>query len=172
LCIAIYSQEVQLKDLILVMDEPENHLHPSVIIEVLEQIQKCVTKGQIWIATHSVPLLAHFDPSLLWYVENGKIAPAGKTPESVLHDLLGNDEEIARLQDFISLPAQFATSKYAFECLFEPKTLMTASSDRQSWQIREELKVLSADGKIKILDYGAGGTMYRWNFCIIWKKGG
>ena len=37
-CLAIYSQEQALKDLILVLDEPENHLHPSIIIETI-----CVT---------------------------------------------------------------------------------------------------------------------------------
>ena len=44
-CLAIYSQEESLKDLILVLDEPENHLHPSVIIETIEKIQKCVNNG-------------------------------------------------------------------------------------------------------------------------------
>ena len=39
-CLAIYSQETALKDLILILDEPENHLHPSVIIETIERIQK------------------------------------------------------------------------------------------------------------------------------------
>jgi ABC-type cobalamin/Fe3+-siderophores transport system ATPase subunit len=156
LCIAIYSQEIALKDVILVMDEPENHLHPSVIIEVIERIQKLVTNGQIWISTHSVPLLAHFDPTLLWYVENGKIAYAGKTPENVLRSLLGNDEEIAKLQNFISLPAQFAMSKYAFECLLEPPVVMTGSNDPQIRQIRSEFMALSTTGKLHILDYGAG----------------
>ena len=76
-CLALYSQETALKDLILVLDEPENHLHPSVIIETIERILNCVTNGQIWVATHSIPLLAHFNPSQLWYVEKGKISYAG-----------------------------------------------------------------------------------------------
>jgi len=156
LCVAIYSQGVALNDLILVMDEPENHLHPSVIIETLEQIQKSVTNGQIWIATHSIALLAHFDSSALWYVESGKITYAGRTPESVLRSLLGKDDEIVRLQDFISLPAQFATSKYAFECLLEPRALQTASNDTQVRQIRSELRSITKNGKIRVLDYGAG----------------
>ncbi|TAL69065.1 MAG: hypothetical protein EPN82_08240 [Bacteroidetes bacterium] len=155
-CLLIYSQETALKDLILVMDEPENHLHPSVIIELLNRIQKFVSNGQIWIATHSIPLLAHFDPSLIWYVENNKISYAGKIPEKVLSSLLGDENEIAKLQDFISLPAQYATSNYAFECLFEPKTIMTGSNDIQSYQIREELIKLTKEGKLRVLDYGAG----------------
>lgn len=155
-CLAIYSQEAALNDLILVLDEPENHLHPSVIIETIERIQKCVSNGQIWIATHSIPLLAHFDPSLIWYVENNKISHAGKIPEKVLHSLLGNEDEVAKLQDFISLPSQYATSRYAFESLFEPGAVLTGSTDPQSFQIRTDLLKLSKTGKLRILDYGAG----------------
>jgi hypothetical protein len=155
-CLAIYSQEQSLKDLILILDEPENHLHPSVIVEIIERIQKCVINGQIWIATHSIPLLAHFDPSLIWYVENNKIEYAGKVPEKVLRSLLGNEEEIAKLQDFISLPSQFASSRYAYESLFEPVSVTTGSGDSQSIQIRSELLKNTSNGKLRILDYGAG----------------
>ncbi len=155
-CIAIYSQETALNDLILILDEPENHLHPSVIIETIERIQKCVSNGQVWIATHSIPLLAHFDPSLIWYVENNKIGHAGKIPEKVLHSLLGNEDEVARLQDFISLPSQYATSRYAFESLFEPGAVLTDSNDPQSFQVRTDLLKLSKTSVLRVLDYGAG----------------
>nr|WP_315220923.1 AAA family ATPase [uncultured Flavobacterium sp.] len=155
-CLAIYSQETALNELILILDEPENHLHPSVIIETIEKIRKCVSNGQIWIATHSIPLLAHFDPSLIWYVENSQIGHAGKIPEKVLHSLLGNEDEVARLQDFISLPSQYATSRYAFESLFEPGAVLTDSNDPQSFQVRTDLLNLSKTGVLRILDYGAG----------------
>ncbi|MEJ5092360.1 AAA family ATPase [Sphingobacterium faecium] len=155
-CIAIYSQETALNDLILILDEPENHLHPSVIIETIERIQKCVSNGQVWIATHSIPLLAHFDPSLIWYVENNKIGHAGKIPEKVLQSLLGNEDEVAKLQDFISLPSQYATSRYALESLFEPGAVLTGSSDPQSFQIRTDLLKVTQTEVLRILDYGAG----------------
>ena len=155
-CIAIYSQETAMSDLILVLDEPENHLHPSVIIGIIERIKESVTNGQIWIATHSIPLLAHFDPSLIWFVENGKITHAGKIPEKVLHSLLGDDDEISKLQEFIGLPAQLATSIYATESLLEPRAVTTGSSDPQSVQIRTDLLSISSTGKLRILDYGAG----------------
>lgn len=155
-CMAIYSQEQSLKDLILVLDEPENHLHPSIIIETIERIQKCVTNGQVWIATHSIPLLAHFDPSHLWFVEQNNIKHAGKIPEKVLYSLLGGEDEVGKLQDFISLPAQFATTRYAFESILEPSAVMTDSSDSQSMQIRQDLLNLTSNGTLRILDYGAG----------------
>jgi predicted ATPase len=155
-CLAIYSQGTALKDLILILDEPENHLHPSVIIETIERIKECVPNGQIWIATHSVPLLAHFDPSLIWYVENNRISHAGKTPEKVLESLLGNEERITKLHDFIGLPAQYAINRHAFECLFESHAVDTKAKDPQSIQIKASLQKLLGKDSIKVLDYGAG----------------
>lgn len=156
-CTLIHAQETRLSDLILFMDEPENHLHPSVLIEVIDKIQESVTNGQIWIATHSIPLLAHFDPSSIWYMEDGKISYAGKETDKVLKGLLGDEEEISRLADFISLPAQFAMNKFAYQCLFSPLTVSTGKDDPQTNQINVIIKKLREDRKnIRVLDYGAG----------------
>jgi predicted ATPase len=155
-CVAIYSQHSSLNDLILIMDEPENHLHPSVIVETIDRISEYVTNGQIWIATHSVPLLAHFGSNSIWYMEEGTVSYAGNIPEKVLESLLGDEHEIAKLQDFIGLPAQLAINRFAYECLFEPQAVITGKDDPQVLQIKNELGRFEKEGKIKILDFGAG----------------
>jgi ABC-type cobalamin/Fe3+-siderophores transport system ATPase subunit len=155
--IAVYSQGNTLNDLILFLDEPENHLHPSSIITAVDRILSCSTNGQVWISTHSIPLLAHFDPKYLWFMEEGKVSYAGDKPEKVLRSLLGDDEEVGKLQDFIGLPAQFATTRYAIECLFEPKVQITDSKDSQTLQIKKEIaEVIKVNHAIKMLDFGAG----------------
>lgn len=157
LCVAIHAQKVDLKDVIIMMDEPENHLHPSALIDVIKQIQASVTEGQIWIATHSIPLLSAFDPSLIWYMNEGSISYAGRSPESVLRGLLGDDEQISKLSSFLTLPAQFASNQFAFECLLSPQVLMTPSTDDQTTQIRTILaKLLDSVNSLSVLDYGAG----------------
>lgn len=155
-CIALYNQQVSIHDFILFLDEPENHLHPAAIIETIDRIRDCIPNGQIWIATHSINLLAHFDPSSIWFVENGKVSHAGKIPEKVLESLVGSEEEIAHLRDFISLPAEYAISRYAFECLLPPDVVITNSTDPQSLQIRTALQKLANERPLRILDYGAG----------------
>lgn len=55
---------------ILVMDEPENHIHTAALIEIFDNIQNALPNTQLWIATHSIPLLAHLytkDPNCIWY---------------------------------------------------------------------------------------------------------
>ncbi|MCW3074622.1 MAG: hypothetical protein JWP69_1691 [Flaviaesturariibacter sp.] len=156
LCVSIFSQEKLLNDVILMMDEPENHLHPSALIDLFEKFKSLVPNGQIWIATHSIPLLAYFDSSEVWFVENGKISYGGAIPEKVLLSLLGSEEKMERIADFLSLPAQFASSRYAFECLLRPEAIYTGSNDPQSVQIAEEIHLMLEQAPIRVLDYGAG----------------
>lgn len=156
-CVAIHAQGATLDEHILILDEPENHLHPSILINVIEKIRSINKNGQIWIATHSIPLLSYFDPQDIWFMEEGLISKDGKIPEKVLNGLLGKEEQIEKMKDFISLPAVQAINKYAFEALFPPLVADTGSNDSQTIQIHREIsKYIKPNGKIKILDYGAG----------------
>jgi len=156
-CLALYAQEASLDNLIIFMDEPENHLHPSALIELLDKITPHVKNGQIWIATHSINILAHFDPSNIWYMDNGKLSYAGNVPKNVINGLLGNEEEIEKLSNFLSLPAEMASNKFAYESLFYPKVLITGEDDPQVMQIHEIIKSNVDKGiKLKVLDFGTG----------------
>lgn len=156
-CVALFSQGSSLDEFVLLMDEPENHLHPSALIDVIERIKRVNTKGQIWIATHSVPLIAHFeDRASVLFVEDGGIEYAGKKPETILENLIGGPDNVSKLQNFLSLPAEMATSKYAYECLFEPGAVDTGPEDIQSNQVRDALQGLMKDKPLKMLDFGAG----------------
>ncbi|WP_353166790.1 AAA family ATPase [Empedobacter brevis] len=156
-CMALFAQEAKLEDLIIFMDEPENHLHPAALIEVIEKIIPHVSKGQIWIATHSINVLAHFDPSNIWYMENGKITYAGNIPNVVLDGLLGDEHEIEKLSSFLSLPAVMAMNKFAYECLLYPEVVFTGRNDPQTGQIHEIFSSrFESGGKLKVLDFGIG----------------
>ena len=158
LCVAIYAQGAQLSNYILVMDEPENHLHPSAVIEMIDKIRELNPDGQIWIATHSIALLSHFDPSCIWYVKDGSVSYSGRKPEQVLEGLLGNEENIQKLHSFMNLPDEFAVNRFAFECLLPPGVADSDTADPQFAQFKGILESIWSGGKEKIslLDYGAG----------------
>jgi len=157
MCLAIHCQEESLDDLILFLDEPENHLHSSVIIQTIERIIERTKNGQIWISTHSIPLLSYFDPTNIWYIDNNHVSYAGNGPEKVLNSLLGDENQIGKLHDFISLPGVFALNRHAFESLFQSEAVTTESSDPQTLQIKDEIKKhLNDESNIRVLDYGAG----------------
>jgi ABC-type multidrug transport system ATPase subunit len=157
LCAAIFAQGGSISESIIFMDEPENHLHPSAVIELIDRIKQQIPNGQIWIATHSIPLLSHFDASSLWFVENGQVCHAGKKPEMVLNGLLGGEERIEKLKDFTGLPDELARNRFAFECLCPPGVVETDANDPQVRQLYEQLKIIWLRRKsINLLDYGAG----------------
>lgn len=158
LAVALHAQNKSLDNTVFVMDEPENHLHPSALIEFLEAIREIAQNSQFWIATHSVPLLAyiaHQEPMSIWYVEDGEVNNAGSKPEKVLQGLLGNEEQIGYLQAFTSLPAQFAALTFASECLLPPKTVEYRENDPQNNQISGLLN-LNFGNPVSLLDYGSG----------------
>ena len=157
---ALHAQNIQLNQALLFMDEPENHLHPAALVEVISRLQAILTEGQIWIATHSVPLIAHLvhdDPSCLWYMHDGKVTHAGRKPELVLKGLLGEDEG-QKLQLFTQLPMQLAANRFLAECLLAPTTVGEDAADPQTNQIKKIIYELrqAKNGKLRVLDYGAG----------------
>lgn len=156
-CMALNVQLTSLNESIIFMDEPENHLHSLILIEILDKLTNCMKNGQIWIATHSVPLLAHFDSSYIWYMENGEISYAGRKPEKILKSLLGSENNIGQISDFLSLPSQFATSQFTYECLFSPQTVTTGTDDPQTNQIKKIIEIYLSERKtLRVLDFGAG----------------
>ena len=159
-CIALYTQDTALSDLVLILDEPENHLHPSAMNEVLDRLRSVVTNGQIWIATHSVNVLAHFQEETLLYMENGAISYAGNDTMKVLGGLLGDEEEREKLSGFLALPFVMSGTRFAYESLMGAAVVMTGVADPQMQQIREALSAARAggtcSGRLKTLDFGAG----------------
>jgi SAM-dependent methyltransferase len=148
------------KGVVLVMDEPENHLHPAALIMILDRIQAAMANAQIWIATHSVPLIAHLyelEPDCLHFVASGRITYAGRTPERVLNGLLGSAAEQEKLLRLLDLPHTLAASRFAASCLRAPAVSEHAQRDSQNEQIRTVIAGLPRkEGPIRILDFGAG----------------
>lgn len=157
--VALHSQNANLGDTVFLMDELENHLHPSVTIDILSRIQDVAPQAQIWIATHSLPLIAYVcsrDPMALWYVNDGKVSHAGRHPQRVLESLLGDEERISQLRNLTSLPAVLALVNYAVESLLDPKVVEHGSNDPQVLQIAQVLTEKSQGRPLAVLDFGAG----------------
>ena len=154
-CVVLHAQGGRLDECILFLDEPEKHLHPAALLDILTQLQRLVTKGQVWIATHSVHVLAHVDPGSIWYMDAGKVEHAGRAPEKVLRGLVGDDDQVARLAGFLGEPARLAMTRFALECLVPPATVST-TADAQSTQVTRILLQDFGTNRRCVLDYGAG----------------
>lgn len=156
----LHARHASLKGCILLLDEPENHLHPSALNDVVDRLLGLLPEGQIWVATHSVPLIAHLvakDPDCLWFAENGKFKPAGRSPESVLDSLLGGPDGARRVNELTLLPSRFASTVFLRQCLLPPGVIGYTERDPQLTQIHQVLSGLREDGApLCVIDFGSG----------------
>jgi ABC-type cobalamin/Fe3+-siderophores transport system ATPase subunit len=160
---ALHAQGAQLSDAVIFLDEPENHLHPAALVEVIDRLDELTPNGQIWMATHSVPLIAHLaakDANCIWYVENGSVEHAGRKPEKVLNGLMGGANGAQELQNFTLLPSQLAICRFLAECLESPDVVSPNIKDPQTNSIANLVKTqresLAELRKYRVLDFGAG----------------
>jgi len=159
LCIALHAQRSQLGSTVLLLDEPENHLHPSATIDLLKSLSELADRVQIWISTHSIPLLAYIssiEPMSIWYVEAGTVRNSGRYPEIVLKSLLGDEERLSQLHAFTGLPAQLAAINYATQSLLPPTVIASGKADPQITQIQNIITKLRNGSPLRVLDFGAG----------------
>lgn len=151
------NSEYQPEQQIIIIDEPEQFLHPEAQIHVLDGLRRLIgVTGQLFIATHSVPLLSVLHEDEIWYLEKGdNITPPGvETARKIVESLIGEDN-VDNLEDIISRHYNYVANKFAFECLESPTTVPHSKGDPQLQQI---LKAIKGKGKerLNILDVGAG----------------
>ncbi|NOK16238.1 AAA family ATPase [Corallococcus carmarthensis] len=157
LAVALHAQGMRLSEAVLLLDEPETHLHPAAVVDVLETLRKATPDGQLWIATHSLSILAWAPTDSLWFVRGGQVRWVGRDPELVLTGLLGDEHGRERLEAFLQLPAQFASNRFAADCLLPPAVVMTDGDDPQLQQIRNAIHAFRRPSQpLRLLDFGAG----------------
>lgn len=159
--VALHAHGSDPGEAIITMDEPENHLHPEGMIQAISRLIDVNTNGQVWIATHSVPLLAALfsrypNDVSLYCLRDGLPMYSGRGPEQILLSLMGGEDNIAALRQFIDLPEMLAMNRFGAECLLPP---MVVSEARESDpQIAVAQSTIGAIERVtvKVLDYGAG----------------
>ena len=161
--IVLNAQGASLNDVIVTIDKPENHLHPEAMIHAISKIIDTDTDGQVWIATHSVPLIAavtsrYPDDTSLYFVNDGGVKFAGRQPEKILLSLMGGEPNLEALRQFIDLPELFAANLFAAQCLLKPGVVAGGSSADPQIAVTQAAVFQGAkNGKRhKALDFGAG----------------
>lgn len=157
--IMLHRQKAWLSGAQVLIDEPENHLHPDVCIKAIEALRTQILgpEGQIWIATHSVPLIAYAGMESVHLVDNGTIQYGGNQLDHVLERLLGGPEGRDRLRTLMADASELAFEEFAAQCLLPPTVVSAVKGDAQQQQMSEAAKLLGANKEVvRILDYGAG----------------
>ena len=141
--------------LVVVVDEPETHLHPQVLLKFVNFLRTSKAIDELWIASHSLFLLPSFEFEEVHILENSRIL--GKNSESyqkIYDEIVG--PENADLFEFLKSMNSWQYYRFILECFHRPKSISDFSLNEP--QLKKVLSILGSRNKeeIMLLDYGAG----------------
>jgi ABC-type cobalamin/Fe3+-siderophores transport system ATPase subunit len=150
------NSSLRIENCIFVIDEPENHLHPSAQIRVISAIKAIVKEsGQLWIATHSLPLIATLDYDEIFLVKDDTIIPPNRfNPGKSIIELMESEENHFRIKEFLTSSTEWAYANFIVQCFNNPEAFKIANANDP--QIKLFLDLITNSNKLSILDYGAG----------------
>ena len=148
------------------MDEPELHLHPKALIEMIEKLRKKFPSSQFWISTHSLSLISYYtimkeDVTTL-YLDNMKVDLLRSNSSGLLEGLIGDEENQFAVQQLFGLTDEYACNKFTFECFDDPETV--AGKDGKDVEVG--LIKLELSPNDVVVDYGAGKGRFLEELCL------
>jgi ABC-type lipoprotein export system ATPase subunit/SAM-dependent methyltransferase len=150
------NSKTNIKDSIIIIDEPEKHLHPEAQITLINALKNIVSKsGQLWIATHSINILSHLDYDEIIMIKDDEIIPPSRTtPGHSFNDLMGLDEHITELVAFISSISEWAYGNFMVQCFKEPDVIFSNDVNDPQYKLFKDF--ITTKPQIALLDFGAG----------------
>lgn len=150
------------RDFVLLLDEPENHLHPKAVMDLIRavmEIRKGRGNGYILVASHSVFLIPMFRFEELILMRDGKIdRPTAGIYANAYNVLIGDPNGDDGLQQMLSSLSRWSFGDYLSQCLCAPTVSDRARADDPEFRklIRALEPLLRGSSAIRLLDYGGG----------------
>lgn len=157
------NSKLRIRESIIIIDEPELHLHPESEFKLVEKVSELVKeKGQLWIATHSISILSSLTYDQIFMVKNGTIIPPSRvTPGKSLIELMGLEEYVEKLGLFITDISNWAYMNYVIQCFDNPDVLLSAEKNDPEFELFKE-SIKAKTKALTLLDFGAGkGRIYK-----------
>lgn len=150
------NSSTTLKESIIIIDEPEKHLHPEAQIKLITSLREIISeKGQLWIATHSINILCHLQYDEILMVKDDEIIlPSRTTPGNSFIELMGLENHIEEMRSFINSVSDWAYANFMTQCFKEPDVIFAKNSKDPQFQLFK--KFISDKENITLLDFGAG----------------
>ncbi|MES2382522.1 MAG: AAA family ATPase [Bacteroidota bacterium] len=158
------NKDIRLKDSILIIDEPELHLHPDAEIDLINGIRTIINEnGQLFIATHSLNILSHLNYEEVFMVKDGLIKhPSNTIQREALSELMKIEERVLKLTEFLNSISEWAYVQFMIECFTNPEVIEVAKkNDPQVMSLKDIVNNTEGIKKSLLLDFGAGkGRLY------------
>ncbi len=158
------NPKLNIKESIILVDEPELHLHPNSEIDLILGIRNAIgEKGQLIFATHSINILSSLSYDEIFMVKKGEIKhPSRITIGESVSELMGIEERISKLSDFLNSIASWSFVNFMVECFSNPEVIESARPhDPQVEAFKKAIIDSAPDTSSILLDFGAGkGRLY------------
>lgn len=157
LLIIIKYNKNESQKLVVLLDEPELHLHPRALISFINYLKNEEAIELCCIATHSIFLVPLFDFYEIIYVERGEVQPYNsKLYNDIFDNIIGENES---LSDFLISRDTWKYYQFIAECFYLPTIVEKVNTkDEQFIKFLNYIRTLGeAKKSITILDFGAGG---------------
>lgn len=141
---------------ILLLDEPELHLHPKALIKFVKYLKEESTVEMFCIATHSIFLVPMFDFREIIYVRNGSVQKYNSNLyNNIYNEIVGKDPVLA---DFIISRDMWKYYQFVAECFYQPNIVDKVNTkDEQFLKFINFIKdICKMQKEVLVLDYGAG----------------
>lgn len=146
-------QKKSRKNEVIILDEPESHLHPKALLEFIRFLTESFTGATIWIATHSLFLLPEFEFENIVYVEGGKIQKRdSKLYQNVVAGVLGEEHE--NISRFFGSYTQWQYYEFIVGCFDVPPVVDDV--DPKDEQVNIFDRALRKHAIHRVLDCGGG----------------
>lgn len=156
LCFFLYYVQTVTRQLIIVMDEPEIHLHPRALVDFIQWIYQNEKVEGLWVASHSLFLVPLFQFQEVVFFEDGSVKPHNSHMYHHLYDdLIGI--QYVDMYEFLKSLDNWQYYHFIVECFCLPVPVSEASSKDEQFQ--KFLNAIPTDASSfggRILDYGAG----------------
>jgi SAM-dependent methyltransferase len=142
---------------IILLDEPELHLHPKKVIELISVLYEELPNTVLWIATHSIHLIPFFDFSEITHINDGKITGRkSSTYNEIFSEMVGNTHK--DLQIFLSSVDLWQYYEFIAECFCAPGTVFDNNTNDPQFMkfITFINNSYQQKQQIDVLDYGCG----------------
>jgi hypothetical protein len=115
-------------------------------------------KGQLIIATHSINILSALAYDEIFMVKDGQIKhPSQSTPGESLSQLMGIEDRVNKLSDFLSSISTWTYVNFMAQCFENPEVIESANAnDPQIELFKKAVKENTNKGTNMLLDFGAG----------------
>lgn len=138
---------------VIILDEPESHLHPKALLTFIDILTKNCEFQQIWIATHSLFLIPEFQFENIIFLDNSVVQKRNSTVYTNIVDaLLG--ESNTKVREFFSSLWQWQYCEFIAECFTNPTVISEVNP--QDEQVQLFVQHLKEHHPIRVLDYGGG----------------